>query len=242
MTIHSSSVRDFTPHFSAPDMPPSSDPLLMSRIYELRFQVYCLECGYLPPHDYPEQREIDEHDSGSEHFCTFNQNKELVGYVRLVRADAQQKFPLHRHCTINDDAYLPPAAETAEISRLIVRQDYRRRCGDNLIGVTISEKTHRAKRERRVTSPQILLNLWRQMYVHSQINGIRYWYAAMEPLVARSLANLMNFGFNQIGPMTNYYGMVAPYIADLRKLEAHVGSANPDLMAWMRGPEAVFCA
>lgn len=215
--------------------------MLMSSIYELRFQIYCLECGFLPVDDYPEQRETDEHDPNSEHFCTFNEKRELVGYVRLVRANAQQQFPFHRHCTDLDyDGHLPPAAESAEISRLIVRQDYRRRRGDNLAGVTADEEARTAEFERRITSPQILLNLYRQMYVHSRQSGIRYWYAAMEPSLARALKR-MNFGFAQIGPMTDYYGMVAPYVADLRELEARVGTTNPDLMAWLREPEAV-CA
>jgi N-acyl amino acid synthase of PEP-CTERM/exosortase system len=71
------------------------------------------------------------------------------------------------------------------------------------------------------------------MYAHSLRNGIRYWYAAMERSLARALVR-MNFGFRQIGPATNYYGPVAPYVADLREFERRLGECNPALLAWMQ--------
>lgn len=89
----------------------------------------------------------------------------------------------------------------------------------------------------RNNTPQILLSLYRQMYAFSLNNGIRYWYAAMERSLARVLTR-MNFGFRQVGPPTDYYGPVAPYLADLRELEARVGKSNPALLAWMHHTEA----
>lgn len=214
--------------------------MLMNSIYELRFQIYCLERGFLPADDYPDQREVDEYDADSEHFCTFNAKREVVGYVRLVSADSEQSFPFHRHCpTLYNDVYLPPVAESAEISRLVVRQDYRRRRGDTLVGMTADESLQNTGHERRINSPQILMNLYRQMYIHSLQNGIRYWYAAMEAPVATAMKRIMNFGFRQIGPPTDYYGIVVPYVLDLRELEERVGATNPDLMAWLSEPEAV---
>jgi N-acyl amino acid synthase of PEP-CTERM/exosortase system len=91
--------------------------------------------------------------------------------------------------------------------------------------------------DQRNPSPQIMLALYREMYVYSVNNNIRYWYAAMERSLARILAR-MNFGFQQIGPFTDYYGPVAPYVADLRVLEYQVGQRDPALLAWMRAPLA----
>jgi N-acyl amino acid synthase of PEP-CTERM/exosortase system len=82
-------------------------------------------------------------------------------------------------------------------------------------------------------SPQILLCLYRQMYAFSLGNGIRYWYAAMERSLVRVLTR-MSFSFRQIGPQTDYYGPVAPYLADLRELEVRLGQSNPALLAWMQ--------
>ena len=210
--------------------------MLMGQAYQLRFQTYCLECGFLPEKNYPNKQEKDAYDSHSEHFCAYNSREELVGYVRLVHADEENRFPFQHHrLSLFDAVDLPPAKESGEISRLIISQNYRRRRGDNMAGVAAEELPSESGQERRIQSPQILLSLYRQMYSLSLRDDIRYWYAAMEPSLARSLSQ-MNFGFRQIGPQADYYGMVAPYVADLRELEGRIGAKNPDLMDWLRAP------
>lgn len=230
---------EFAPLFHSCEAVQGRDNALMQRIFELRFQVYCEERGFLPAANYPDGCEIDECDASSAHFCAFNRRDELVGYVRLVSADLTQSFPFESHCNeLLEGATLAPPEQAAEISRLMVRHDYRRRRGDVLQGVTVEEDPARGAHELRDHSPQILLSMYRQMYAFSLANGIRYWYAAMERPLARAL-NQMNFAFRQIGPPSDYYGVVAPYIGDLRELEAHLKQRNPALMAWMQRPEAI---
>lgn len=119
---------------------------------------------------------------------------------------------------------------------MIVRQDYRRRRNDRLPDVAADGTALAPQRERRDPSPQILLSLYRQMYQFSLGHGIRYWYAAMERSLARVLLR-MNFPFQQLCPQTDYYGPVAPYLADLRVLETHLAQSNPQLLAWMRSSD-----
>ena len=212
----------------------------LRRALELRYQVYCIECNFLSPDDYPQGVETDEHDEGAAHFYAFDEQDELVGYVRLVRPDAQRQFPIQKHCNLSAaNGPLPRPAQAAEISRLMVRSDYRRRRGDGLSGVTAEQNKAAFAGERRHEAPQILLSLYRQMYAYSRENGIRYWYAAMERPLARSLARL-NFSFQAVGPETDYYGPVAPYLADLRELEAQVGTRRPELLEWLQTPERRF--
>lgn len=212
----------------------------LQRALELRFQVYCLECNFLSPDDYPEGVETDEHDESAAHFYAFDADEELVGYVRLIRPDAQHLFPIQKHCKVSaGEGALPRPAQAAEISRLMVRNDYRRRRGDRLSGVTAEQNKAAFAGERRHEAPQILLSLYRQMYAYSRESGIRYWYAAMERPLARSLLRL-NFAFRSVGPETDYYGPVAPYLADLRELEAQVGERRPELLKWMQRPERWF--
>jgi N-acyl amino acid synthase of PEP-CTERM/exosortase system len=207
---------------------------------ELRFQVYCLECNFLSPGDYPDGMEYDEHDDAATHFYAFDARDELVGYVRLVRADPERLFPIQRNCSLSvDRAALPEPSGAAEISRLMVRNDYRRRRGDRLSGVTAGQNQAAFKGDRRHEAPQVLLSLYRQMYAYSCENGIRHWYAAMERPLARSLLRL-NFAFRSIGPETDYYGPVAPYVADLRELELQVGERRPELLNWLQAPERWF--
>ena len=226
--------KDFSTHFSGREIFPNDDEDLLRAVQELRYQVYCEECGFLAPEDYPDGRESDEHDVNSNHFVALNQQNALVGYVRLVLPDAIQTFPFQNHCvTLLDGVTLPPAARSAEISRLMVRKDYRRRHGERPpSGAAIEEAESAHQHEMRSRSPQILLCMYREMYAYSLQNDIRYWYAAMERPLARMLTR-MEFGFEQIGPATDYYGPVAPYVADLRVLEKQLSKNNPDLLSWM---------
>lgn len=226
---------EFAAYFRGARVVPSRDDDLMRRAHELRFQVYCIECGFLDAAEYPAKSESDEYDGNSAHFAALNLRGEMAGYVRLVLPDAIQTFPFHNHCvSLLDGVILPPAQLSAEISRLMVRQDYRRRLGElPPTGASHLEPGSAAELERRDTSPQILLSMYRQMYAYSVQHGIRYWYAAMERSLARALGR-MNFGFQQIGPATDYYGPVAPYVADLRVLETQLNQHNPALLSWMR--------
>ena len=225
---------EFAPDFISRRVFPKVDQALMSGILGLRFDVYCQEFGFLPASAYPDSRETDEHDSTAAHFCALDRRHALAGYVRLVPADSGGRFPFQQHCPdLFNGTVLPKATEAGEISRLMVCQRYRRRRGDTIAGVTLSTQAT-PKMERRNDSPQITLSMFRQMYLHSVHSGIQYWYAAMERSLARALARL-GFTFVAIGPATDYYGPVAPYVADLRELEGAVGRVNPALLRWLSG-------
>jgi N-acyl amino acid synthase of PEP-CTERM/exosortase system len=213
------------------------DEAVMRRVYELRYEVYCQEYGFLPESHYPDRCERDEHDARALHFCAFNLKHELVGYVRLVQADALKLFPFQRHCPLLfGHTALPESSRALEISRLMVRKTYRKRATDVYAGGHPSFKGFTPAHESRSHSPQILLSLYRQIYLYSLQHGVQYLYAAM----ARSLAHIMgrmNFGFQQLGPPTDYYGVVTPYLANIRETEILVAHKNQALLAWLRRPE-----
>lgn len=214
-------------------------------IARLRYEVYCEECKFLAAADYLSGLETDEFDSRSVHVAAHNQNDQVVGTVRLVMAMVEQAFPFEEHCSVFPDFAFPPKEQCAEVSRLIVKKNFRRRPGDNLQGVSrefqdtggvndISPQTQPiAHKDRRGTSPQIMLGMYREMYRYSRENGIRYWYAAMEKRLAR-LLDRMGFHFEPVGPETDYYGPVTTYIADLRQVEDALQNANRFLLAWFQ--------
>ena len=147
----------------------------MDKVYQLRHQVYCIECNYLEAADYADGRERDDCDAHSAHFVSLNLQGDIAGYVRLVRPDAIQTFPFQTHCVqLLEGVSLPPSDQSAEISRLMVSSRYRRRHGDKLAGVNVDED-HLSDHERRVSSPQILLCMYRHMYQYSLKHDIRYW-------------------------------------------------------------------
>lgn len=196
--------------FFACEADPMLDGALMRKVHKLRFQVYCLEQGFLDAIDYPHGSESDEHDDRADHFASCDHEGAVAGYVRLVHADPIGTFPFQTHCLIlHPDVVLPPARQSAEISRLMVSACYRRQPD---------------------RSPEILCGLFRQMYARSVGQGVRYWYAAMERALVRVLQRMLGIEFRQIGPVTDYYGPVAPYLIDLREVELRVREQRPCLL------------
>ena len=214
----------------------AADPAL-KRAWKLRYQVYCMECSFLCPDDYPDGAESDEHDDVAQHFYAYDLVGELVGYVRLVRPNDEQRFPFQNHCvTFTDGAKLPVPGRAAEVSRLMLRSDYRRLPGRGLADEVSGQPQARLVGARRDEATQVLLSLYRQVYLYSRANGIDYWYAAMERPLARSLLR-MNIAFKEIGPLTDYYGPVVPYLSNRQELESQMAARYPGLLAWLQHPQ-----
>lgn len=226
----------FAPHFTACAGSRGSDPRRLEAAFRLRFDVYCIDCAFLDAADHPDGRERDHYDDEAMHFYAYNLARDLVGYVRLIQGASQAPLPWQLHCReLLPGVVLPDRHGSAEVSRLMVRRDYRRRKGDLIAGVQVAAESSSPAdgNERRASSPQIMLSLYRQMYQFSRSAGIRHWYAAMERPLARTL-RAMGFTFHRIGAETDYFGPVAPYLADLREIEAELQSHNPRLLAWIQ--------
>lgn len=219
---------------------------LSQEILRLRYEVYCRECHFLPAEDYPDGCESDIHDANAYHVAARNEAGEVVGTVRLVFSGLAGRFPFEEHCATFDHFIFPPREECAEASRLVVRKDYRRRPGDTMQGVAkrfVEEGRPDAipldtvdpdGQHRRRISPQIMMGMFRQIYQYSRDNGIHYWFGAMEKRLVRALEK-MGFHYTQVGPEMDYYGPVAVYFADLRKLSHDLRQSNEFLSRWFEG-------
>ena len=229
------------PHFSFVQLPPSSvaGADLFTQIAALRYEVYCLECGFLSPEAYPGKLEVDDYDGRSLHVAAFDPEGQLVGAVRLVLAGADQTYPFENHCGVFDGYVFPAREQCGEVSRLVVRKSFRRRPGDSSQGVAnefreIGGSTPNTPgtqsgpgSERRSNNPEIFLGLYRELLRFSHQNGIRYWYSAMERALLRSMSRI-GFKFEAVGPGANYYGPVIPFVSDLE--EFRVTLKNRDLL------------
>lgn len=220
----------------------SGDCAVLREIRKLRYEVYCLECEFLDATSFEEEQETDEYDDCSVHIATYTLDRNIIGTVRLVQPDSGQAFPFESHCEVFPTFRMPPSGEAAEISRLVVRKTFRRRRGDSMHGVSkdflvkgspASIRPRSVSGDQRGDSPLLLLGMYREMYRHSRRNGIRYWYAAMERSLARSLEK-MGFKFVAIGPQVDYYGPVTPYMVDLNDLEERLTKENKFLAAWFK--------
>jgi N-acyl amino acid synthase of PEP-CTERM/exosortase system len=216
---------------------------MQPEIFALRYEVYCLECGFLDARMYEDGLESDEYDTGAAHFVAHNIDNELVGSLRLVHPPHSETFPFEERCyELFENIVPPPREKAAEISRLVVRKNYRGRMGASMggngrafaISGPVGVPFQRQYTERRSHSPEILLGLYRQIYQYSLRMGICYWYAAMERSLARALSRL-HFAFTPIGMEVDYFGPVTPYMVDLRELERQLSVHSPAVLAWFRG-------
>lgn len=198
-----------------------------------RFRVYCEERGFLPADAYRDGLETDCHDPHAMHFAARYRGQVLVGSVRLVRADEHGMFPFQRHCTIYPHARLPRAESAAEISRLIIDQAFRatvpapcRICAhatDHREDSSSEFDAGHPRQGQRDSTEIILMGLHDRLLDASRRAGIRHWYAAMEPALARMFRRL-GFPVRAIGPTADYYGHVRPYVVDCAAMAGHQSS------------------
>lgn len=212
---------------------------LLDEVFRLRYQVYCKECSFLDENNYPQGIEKDEYDQFSLHFVA-QDTEGVIGTSRLI-LDSLRGFPLEHHCNNNlsIDKSLISRKQTAEISRLVISREYRRRRGDGLYynpefenGTTRQDHLHRMK--------SMALGMYKEMYQESKRRGITHWYALMEKTLYL-LLKLHNFSFEPIGEEINVYGPVKPYLGDIKKMEKEVFEKSPDLFEYfIEGLEAEY--
>ena len=197
----------------------------LEEVFRLRYQVYCVECGYESSEDHPGGSEKDEYDEHAVHFIALDRNGHIVGTVRLVTA-SEIGFPIERFCKTKLDTTLVPRESAVEVSRLAISKLYRRRTGDGLYGATSAEGDGASTGHRR--RPEIVLGLYKALYRESKWLGVVNWYAVME----KSLFHLLKASgvvFNQIGEVTDYHGNRIPYIARLSNIERQIAQTRPEL-------------
>ena len=209
------------------------DPGDLAEAHVLRYQVYCLERRLFSSSAYPEGLECDRLDERSVHIGAFHRASGiLAGTVRLVLR-AGDALPMEAHCHFQKGrSPSERRGNVAEISRLAVSREFRRRRFDDAYGDTSAEAPSRDP-ERRSGNPAIVLGLYRAIYQESRRRDISHLYAAMEPRLF-AIFNRYGICFERVGPMTDYFGKVAPYAASIRALERRLAQHNPRLMAEFR--------
>jgi N-acyl amino acid synthase of PEP-CTERM/exosortase system len=215
---------------------------LLRETYRIRYEVYCQECGFLAPADYPDGLEIDKFDKTSVHFAAFADGN-VIGTSRLVM-NSEYGYPLNEHCkqiSINEAEL--PKDRLVEVSRLSLRKSFRRRKEDGIYavesylkksegGILQENPDGTTDQDRRRHRPVIILGLYRAMYHETRRVGFTHWFAAMEKKLWFSL-KAFNFTFQEIGPQVDYFGPVSPYLGIIEQLEKEVSTKSPELWSYL---------
>ena len=193
-------------------------PALVSRVQRIRYDVYCQEFHYQSEENCPGGLEQDEYDGNSLHCLIVHAASGTdAGCVRLIKTPADNPdypLPLEKFCanSLTHPLLCPrklPRADIAEVSRLAVHTNFRRRLGESespfgrLSEVAITEQEQR-------TFPLISFGLFAAgaaLMVLSQKSDL---FIMVEPRLARRLQN-SGLPFVQIGELLDYHGMRAAY-------------------------------
>jgi N-acyl amino acid synthase of PEP-CTERM/exosortase system len=211
---------------------PALDEKLRNDVYFIRHEVYAREFGFEPVRE--DRRESDAYDEQSTHCLlrTADASQRLVGCARLVRPDpanldAPLPFEISCRDTI-DRSIIDPArldrSRIAEVSRLAVMADFRRRKGEQNQAVPIQDQDFGSSAQPRF--PYIPVSLYIGCVILAERYGIDYLFTLTECRLAQHFSKL-GVKIDPIGAPIEHRGTRVPSII-------HVASVIPSLRAFVK--------
>jgi N-acyl amino acid synthase of PEP-CTERM/exosortase system len=164
-------------------------------VYFIRHDVYARELGFEPVR--ADQRETDKYDYRSQHCLVRSADTtRLAGCARLVLTDpndpnAPLPFELTCKNTLDRSIIDPaqqPRARIAEVSRLAVMSEFRRRKGEQHTDVPMAEQDFGDQRQPRF--PYIPVSLYIGAVAMAKRQGIEILFTLTEPRLAEHFAKL----------------------------------------------------
>ena len=201
-------------------------PELLREVFELRYQVYCVENPFENPADNPDGLERDRYDEHSIHsLLRHKATGEPAGTMRLIMPrPGSHSLPLFEFCRGAKEKL--PAYSTAEFSRFAISKSFRRRAGDKLYGQGYSQQA--LFTESRRVIPHITLGLMASALEIGRECGIDHVCAIMEPSLLRLLAKFGIY-FIPIGAMIEHHGMRQPCYSRVSDLMAGIQRERPEV-------------
>ncbi|MBS3804788.1 MAG: PEP-CTERM/exosortase system-associated acyltransferase [Oleiphilaceae bacterium] len=219
----------------------ATSPEVINEVFEVRYQVYCIDRPFEDSSCFADKREHDAYDPRSVHALIRHRlTGDSVAAVRLVMAgDHPEKsdFPMEHHCVpqMNQNAQNAmaeaPREKIAEISRMAVSREFRRRLNEYTSVSGISDSAYYSDSENgKRAMPYISLGLFAAILQMSVKHGITHWMAVMEPAQVRLLKR---FGveFDHVGPVLEYHGRRRPAFTEAASLIEGIRKRRPDVWA-----------
>lgn len=227
----SEQVHGFNRYFN---VAPALTSALRNEVYYIRHDVYAREFGFEPLRE--DEREIDRYDRHSLHCIvkTVDVASRPVGCARLVMPDPQAPdapLPFEIACkntldrSIIDPARLP-RHRIAEVSRLAVMSDFRRRKGEKLSTLTMGDSDFGGSPVTRF--PNIPLSLYIASVVLAQRQGIEYLFVLTEPRLSKHFAK-MGVQITPIGEPIDFRGTRVPSVMRVPEIYAGLRSMIRDV-------------
>jgi N-acyl amino acid synthase of PEP-CTERM/exosortase system len=213
------------------EMIPANTDELKQEVYKLRYQVYCLEKGFLNPA--ADGLEFDEYDAHSSHYLIRHRKTDCyMATARLILPDKQNLqnlFPIEVYSQIDNMALLKTMrrANIAELSRFCVSKQFRCRANERDLLVTNDVDESRFSPRERASSAHLTLALFACAIKMSAEHNIHYWYAVIDPALKRLVAAL-GIHVVEMGPLVDYHGMRMPCAIKIDDLLNDVAEKNVD--------------
>jgi N-acyl amino acid synthase of PEP-CTERM/exosortase system len=194
--------------------------------FRIRHSVYSEDLGWEARR--ADGMETDAYDPQSLH-CLIRSRASgnFIGCVRLILAkpeDPLAPLPLERTCrdvldrSIIDPATLP-RTKIAEISRLAIVAQYRRRSGEERTPGTLQDSDFGTADGLRF--PYLLVGLYMGVFAIADIHGLEKLFLLSEPRLARHL-NRIGITNERIGAATEHRGLRLPSVMDVRRVIDHL--------------------
>lgn len=203
------------------ELVPAYSDALKDDVYRIRHQVYCEELAFEPRR--PNRREFDEYDAHSIHLLIRSlHTKQFVGCTRLIRVNPiapELPFPFEKTCaatldrSIIDPSRLPRHA-IAEVSRLAVVSQFRRRKGDEPKSpVPLSDADFGTPAQPRF--PYLPISLYLGAVELARLNQIDTIFILTEPRLAGHFRKL-GVDVQTIGGAVEYRGERVPSMLNIQ--------------------------
>jgi N-acyl-L-homoserine lactone synthetase len=186
------------------------------QVYQLRYQVYCLEKRFEPVEKFPEQLETDEYDNHSINLIALKDSM-ILGTVRLIN-DNPMGFPVERYCGFDFSRHGISRENTVEISRFIISRE-----NAKIVNVR---------------SCDIIASILSTIQKETRDMNTVYLCAAMGRGMQKLLSRI-GIIFFQAGPLVDYHGLRAPYVSGIRLIEESIFTNNFELFSFMNSPRFI---
>jgi len=195
---------------------------LVEEAQKIRHDVYCRELGWEPIS--ADGLEKDEYDPHALHCLLRSTTRDkFIGCIRLVLptdSGAGMSLPIQETCNGVLEAGHPDPNDlenllVAEVSRLAISADYRRRRHEQGRPVAMGEE--QSVREERRKFPYIPVALYLGMLHMASRQNIKTLYILTEPLLAKHFSRLGG-KLQQVGKGIEHRGLRVPYIMDVEEV------------------------